>query len=104
MIKPVILDVLIQSLQEYKDRGVTDPWVLSDGSTVEPLDVLIEYRNLRESKEDQLAKGYNQGVADVYHSVRPVVPAVHDDVKEYIVSLIRKIEKRAPERIKELSE
>ena len=42
-----ILIGLIESLQEYKDKGVVDPWVLSDGSIIEPLDVLIELRELR---------------------------------------------------------
>lgn len=42
-----LLDLLIQSLQEYADSGVYDPWFLSDGSTVQPLDVLKELRVYR---------------------------------------------------------
>lgn len=38
---------LIEGLEEYKSKGVIDPWVLSDGSIIEPLDVLKELYNLR---------------------------------------------------------
>lgn len=41
------LDALIEGLKEYKRRGVVDPWVLSDGTTIEPLDALEELRELR---------------------------------------------------------
>ena len=52
------LTILIDGLQEYKDKGVVDPWVLSDGSIVEPLDVLKELREAREKawKYDELCK------------------------------------------------
>jgi len=42
------LDLLIDGLLSYKQKGVNDPWVFSDGTKVEPLDVLIELRVLRE--------------------------------------------------------
>ena len=41
------LEVLIVSLQAYKRTGVIDPWVYSDGHVVDPLDVLLELRDLR---------------------------------------------------------
>ena len=41
------LDILVSGLQEYKVNGVTDPWVLDDGTIIEPLDVLIELKELR---------------------------------------------------------
>ena len=41
------LDILIESLNEYKKSGVVDPWVLSDDTIIQPLDVLIELRELR---------------------------------------------------------
>lgn len=45
------LDVLISGLQKFKARGVVDPWVLSDGTVVEPLDILIELKELRNAKK-----------------------------------------------------
>ena len=36
------LETLVDGLQEYENRGVFDPWVLEDGTIIEPLDVLIE--------------------------------------------------------------
>lgn len=41
------LRILIESLTEYKLKGVVDPWVLSDGTIIEPLDVLIELQERR---------------------------------------------------------
>lgn len=41
------LNLLIQCLQDYKKRGVTDPWVLDDGTEIEPLSVLTELKALR---------------------------------------------------------
>ena len=41
------LDDLIYGLKGYKANGVVDPWLLSDGTIIEPLDVLIELRELR---------------------------------------------------------
>jgi len=41
------LDILIKGLQAYKDDGVIDPWVLGDGTKIEPLDALIELKELR---------------------------------------------------------
>jgi hypothetical protein len=45
---------LIKGLEEY-GRG-TDPWVLSDGSFIEPLDVLQDLVDAREIIDD-LARG-----------------------------------------------
>jgi len=42
-----ILNILIEGLQEYKKEGVNDPWILEGGIRIEPLDVLIELRELR---------------------------------------------------------
>lgn len=41
------LEKLIKGLQDYKDEGVVDPWILRDGTIIEPLDVLKELRELR---------------------------------------------------------
>ena len=41
------LDILIESLMVYKAQGVNDPWLLSDGTVIEPLDVLWELRAFR---------------------------------------------------------
>lgn len=42
------LEILIEGLEEYKSQGVFDPWVLEDGTIVEPLHVLKELQDLRE--------------------------------------------------------
>lgn len=42
-----MLNTLIKGLEEYKEKGVIDPWLLEDGSIIEPLDVLKELRELR---------------------------------------------------------
>ena len=47
-IKDKDLNDLIEGLTEYRDNGVVDPWVLSDGTIIQPLDVLIELKKLRE--------------------------------------------------------
>lgn len=50
MISDENLNTLIAGLQDYKDKGVVDPWVLEDGQVIEPLEALIELRDLRKSK------------------------------------------------------
>lgn len=45
------LEILIEGLEEYKAKGVFDPWVLEDGTIIEPLDVLKELQDLREMIE-----------------------------------------------------
>lgn len=42
------LQTLIDGLDEYRSKGVIDPWVLEDGTLIEPLDVLRELQDLRE--------------------------------------------------------
>ena len=42
------LNNLIRGLKGYKEKGVIDPWLMSDGTTIEPLDVLRELRVIRE--------------------------------------------------------
>lgn len=42
-----MLAILIEGLTEYKQKGVIDPWVLDDGTLVEPFDVLLELQELR---------------------------------------------------------
>lgn len=42
------LEALINGLTAYKKDGVVDPWVLSDGTIIEPLDILKELRVWRE--------------------------------------------------------
>ena len=44
------LAILINGLQEYKNDGVIDPWVLSNGAIIEPLEILKELRGYRESE------------------------------------------------------
>lgn len=44
------LSDMIDSLQAYKDKGVVDPWYLSDGRIVEPLDILRELQEFRKSR------------------------------------------------------
>jgi len=44
------LDVLIEGLTVYKDNGIDDPWVLGDDRIIQPLDVLIELRELRQTQ------------------------------------------------------
>jgi hypothetical protein len=39
------LALLITALEEYKDDGVYDPWVLSDGRHIQPLDALYDLRD-----------------------------------------------------------
>lgn len=41
------LQILIDGLSSYKKQGVVDPWVLEDGTIIEPLDVLLELQELR---------------------------------------------------------
>lgn len=41
------LDILIEGLQQYKDEGTIDPWVLDNGTIIEPLDILKELRAYR---------------------------------------------------------
>lgn len=41
------LAILIDGLAQYKQAGIVDPWVLDDGTMVEPLDILIELQELR---------------------------------------------------------
>jgi len=50
MISQENLDVLIAGLEECKAKGISDPWLLSDGTTIEPLDVLKELDELRQQK------------------------------------------------------
>ena len=42
------LNILIEGLTQYKKEGIWDPWVLEDGTTIEPLDVLVELKEFRE--------------------------------------------------------
>lgn len=45
------LDSLIEGLEFFKAKGVIDPWVFSDGTKIEPLDVLKELRDWRTKDE-----------------------------------------------------
>jgi hypothetical protein len=51
-IKQETLELLIQELRRYKDDGVSDPWLLSDGTLVEPLDALQDLFDARETLGD----------------------------------------------------
>ncbi len=51
MINQNHLDALIAGLTEYKNEGVIDPWVLADGTHIEPLDVLHELDSSRKALE-----------------------------------------------------
>lgn len=46
------LDILITALDAYAHQGVYDPWYLSNGDVVQPLDVLKELRAAREQYPD----------------------------------------------------
>ncbi len=46
-VNDVDLAILIDCLQDYKKLGVEDPWILNDGTKIEPLDILIELKHLR---------------------------------------------------------
>lgn len=46
------LDTLIEGLEDCKRRGIIDPWMLSDGTTIEPLEVLKELKELRKQIEE----------------------------------------------------
>lgn len=48
------LQILIDGLQEYKDKGTIDPWILSDGTIIEPLDVLA----VKKEKEKSFKQGF----------------------------------------------
>ena len=41
------LKVLINGLQAYKDNGIVDPWIMSDGTIIDPLEILLELKELR---------------------------------------------------------
>lgn len=45
-----MLALLIASLEQYRDEGVWDPWILVDGRTVDPLDALLDLRDERVPK------------------------------------------------------
>lgn len=49
------LATLIASLEQYKAEGVIDPWLLSDGTVIEPLDVLTDLRHQRSKMARLLA-------------------------------------------------
>ena len=53
MISDEHLNILIDGLQAYKDDGVVDPWVLSDGTRIEPLEVLKELKQLRQKNKQE---------------------------------------------------
>jgi hypothetical protein len=56
MIKDADLDALIEGLFYYKEKGVDDPWILEDGTVIEPLDILVELRDLRKRGGDIYGK------------------------------------------------
>lgn len=47
------LTLLILGLRAYKEAGVIDPWVLSDGTVIEPLDILVELRSFRQGNQGE---------------------------------------------------
>lgn len=65
MISNENLNILIESLEDYKRRGVVDPWILNTGEVIEPLDALIELRNARATISKWEAE-FGIGVADLY--------------------------------------
>ena len=44
------LQIIIEGLEDYKDDGIIDPWVLDNGEIIEPLDVLLELKELRDKQ------------------------------------------------------
>ncbi len=49
-ISDVDLAILIDWLWLHKKMGVEDTWKMDDGTEIDPLQVLIELKNLRELK------------------------------------------------------
>lgn len=45
------LQSLIEGLEYYRAQGIVDPWLLADGTTIEPLDCLEELQELRNKNE-----------------------------------------------------
>jgi hypothetical protein len=45
------LKILIEGLETYKANGTIDPWVLSDGTLIEPLDALKELQEWRKHEK-----------------------------------------------------
>ena len=45
------LHILLEGLQQHKDAGIKDPWVLSDGTKIEPLDVLKDLYDERQKNK-----------------------------------------------------
>lgn len=58
------LDILIEGLQKYADKGVVDPWYLSNGDIIQPLEALKELKELRSREDAVFAKGYRKGYFD----------------------------------------
>lgn len=56
------LAVLIQSLEDYKGKGIIDPWVLNDGTIIEPLDVLKELKLRRSDIPMGVSQWRNHGM------------------------------------------
>ena len=46
-LRPDVLNAMIKSLEECQKQGVKGPWYLSDGTSIEPIEVLRELRQLR---------------------------------------------------------
>lgn len=43
------LSALIQGLEDYRNAGVYDPWILDNGTSIDPLEVLYELRSFRKA-------------------------------------------------------
>lgn len=55
MITDKELQLLIDSLKKYRDQDmIYDPWVFSDGTIIEPLDVALELQEWRRKTRPNL--------------------------------------------------
>jgi len=50
MVSDEDLGTLINGLSYFKQQGIVDPWVLDDGTTIEPLEVILELQRLRQQR------------------------------------------------------
>ena len=49
LVSDLHLTTLIEGLTQYRLQGIRDPWVLSDGTEIDPLHVLVELRAYRKA-------------------------------------------------------
>lgn len=85
-----MLATLIEGLKEYKAKGITDPWLLNSGETIEPLEALIElqesrmellklYEDLDNEEEDHLneVKDLHEQLAEAINTIKEIRGLTH---------------------------